>query len=83
MAMNIKSEEATALARELAALSGESMTTAVTVAVRERLERLKAEREQRAKRLLDIGRDVAGRLSEPARTADHGELLYDELGLPR
>lgn len=83
MAMNIKSEEATALARELAALSGESMTTAVTVAVRERLERLKTDREQRANRLLDIGRDVASRLCEPYRTADHGDLLYDEMGLPR
>lgn len=81
--MNIKSEEATALARELAALSGESMTTAVTVAVRERLERLRAQREQRANRLLEIGRDVAGRLPEQDRTADHGDLLYDDLGLPR
>ena len=80
---DIKSEEATVLARELAALSGESLTTAVTVAVRERLERLRAQRAERADRLLEIGRDVASRLSEPYRTADHGDLLYDDRGLPR
>ena len=33
-------------------------------------------------RLLEIGRDCAGRLKEPFRSADHGELLYDEKGLP-
>lgn len=33
--------------------------------------------------LLAIGRDCATRLKEPYRSADHGDLLYDELGLPR
>jgi antitoxin VapB len=40
MALNIKAEQADRLVRELAAETGESITTAVTVAVRERLERL-------------------------------------------
>jgi hypothetical protein len=35
-----------------------------------------------ADRLLAIGRDTAPRLREPFRTADHGDLLYDERGLP-
>jgi hypothetical protein len=33
--------------------------------------------------LLAIGQDVAGRLTGDARTLDHGDLLYDERGLPR
>ena len=39
MALSIKTDEADRLARDLARLTGESMTTAVTVALRERLER--------------------------------------------
>jgi antitoxin VapB len=36
-----------------------------------------------ADRLLAIGQDCAPRLKEPFRSADHGDLLYDDLGLPR
>ena len=39
MSLNIKNEETYQLARELANLTGETMTGAVTVALRERLER--------------------------------------------
>ncbi len=35
-----------------------------------------------AERLLAIGKDCAERLKEPFRSADHGDLLYDERGLP-
>ena len=84
MGLNIKSEEAHRLARELARLTGESMTAAVTEAVRERLDRVRRERiPGLADRLLAIGKDCAARLKEPFRSADHGELLYDERGLPR
>jgi antitoxin VapB len=84
MGLNLKNDEAHQLARELAALTGESMTAAVTVAVRERLERLRAgKRGSLATRLLAIGKDCAPRLKEPFRTIDHGDLLYDEHGLPR
>ena len=84
MSLNIKSEEAHRLARELARLTSESMTTAVTEALRERLDRLRrAEPAGLADRLLAIGRDCAARLKEPYRSTDHGELLYDERGLPR
>jgi hypothetical protein len=34
-------------------------------------------------RLLAIGKDCAARLKEPFRSADHGDVLYDERGLPR
>ena len=84
MSLNIKNEDAHTLGRQLAALTGESLTTAVTEAIRERLERVKRERGgSLADRLMDIGKGCAARLREPYRTADHGELLYDERGLPR
>jgi antitoxin VapB len=84
MSLNIKNEETHRLARELAELTGESVTAAVTVAVRERLERVRREREgSLAEQLLAIGRDAAPRFKEPYRSVDHGELLYDERGLPR
>lgn len=43
MALSIKTEEADRLARQLAALTGETMTEAVTRSLRERLERLREE----------------------------------------
>ena len=84
MGMNIKNEQACRLAKQLAKLTGESLTTAVTEAVRERLARLRGERDiDRAERLLALGRDCAAHLKKPFRTVDHAELLYDEHGLPK
>ena len=84
MSLNIKSDEAHRLARQLAQLTGESMTEAVTRALAERLERVSHERGgSLANRLLAIGRDCAAHLKEPYRSIDHGELLYDDRGLPR
>jgi antitoxin VapB len=48
--LNIKDAEATRLVRELVELTGETQTEAVRKALRERLEREKAEREVRAAR---------------------------------
>jgi antitoxin VapB len=84
MGLNLKNEEAHRLAQELARLKGENMTVAVTSAIRESLERARANRQiSVADRLLAIGKDCAPRLKEPFRSADHGDLLYDERGLPR
>ena len=84
MGLNIKNDETYRLVDELAKLTGETMTAAVTVAVRERLDRIRRVRDGRlADRLLTIGKDCAARLKEPFKSADHGELLYDDRGLPR
>ncbi len=84
MGLNIKNEETRRLVEELARLTGESLTAAVTRAVRERLDRVRRERSvSLAERLVAIGKDCAAHLKEPFRSADHGELLYDERGLPR
>jgi len=84
MGLNIKNPETHRLAEELAKRTGESMTTAVTTAVRERLDRIRREQgNSLADRLLAIGKDCAKRLKEPFRSADHDKLFYDERGLPR
>ena len=84
MSLNIKNGEAHELAQQLAALTGESMTAAVTEALRERLNRLRREQAGRlSDRLLAIGKDCAAHLKEPFRSIEHGDLLYGEDGLPR
>ncbi len=84
MSLNIKREEAHQLALELAEITGETLTSAVTTALRERLERERAKRGAGdAERWLAIGRDCAARLREPYRSEDHGALLHDDAGLPR
>jgi antitoxin VapB len=82
--LNIKNEETHRLARELADLTGESMTAAITESVRERLLRVQQEvGSGLAARLTAIGKDCAPRLKEPFKSAAHGDLLYDERGLPK
>jgi antitoxin VapB len=82
MSMNIKNAEAHRLARELAELTGESVTTAVLESLRERLERMEGPTaDERAELMLEIGRRTAPRL-EVAET-NHDRLLYDNRGLPR
>ena len=84
MSLNVKSDEAHRLARQLAQLTGESMTEAVTRAWRNGSNGSGPGRGGGlANRLLAIGRDCAAHLKEPYRSIDHGELLYDDLGLPR
>jgi antitoxin VapB len=75
-------EETQRLSRELAALTGESVTTAVTVAVRERLDRVRAARvseRDRAARILELGRQIAAALAGSVMSVDD---LYDDRGLP-
>jgi antitoxin VapB len=84
MSLNIKNEEAHRLASELAKLTGESMATAVTEAIRQRLVQVRRQRGQSlSDRLLEIGRDCAAHMKEPYRSIDHADLLYDDKGLPK
>jgi antitoxin VapB len=81
--LNIKSAEAHELAAELARLTGESMTKAVTEAIRERLEREKQKRDEDKlfAELMAIAEHCA---AYPCRDdLSLEELLYDERGLPR
>ena len=83
MSLNIKSEETHRRARELAHLTGETMTEAVGRAIAERLERVSRirNRERRVERLLQIGRECASLPVLDERSPE--EMLYDEQGLPK
>ena len=84
MSLNIKNEETHRLATQLARVTGENMTEAVTKAVRERLDRVRSQRGTGlAERLVKIGKDCATHLKEPFRSRAHGDLLYDKKGLPK
>ena len=88
MSLNIKNEETCRLAEELAELTGETKTGAITVALRERLERERHERtaeaEDLARELLEIGRHAAKFFRGSGLTSTNiGDVLYDEDGLPR
>lgn len=85
MSLNIKNDETCRLADELARLTGETMTGAITVALRERLEREKHERSvaARVQEMRAIA-DRCAKLMGPGPSAvNHGDVLYDERGLPK
>ncbi len=85
MSINIKNPEVHALAKELAELTGETMTEAVLIALKERLARERNSEErlrERTEVLAAIGRDVAERLGPEWRAMDVDDWLYDENGLP-
>lgn len=85
MSLNIKNAETHQLARELAALTGESMTGAITVALRERLERERRERtvEARIRKMRAIRKRCRSLLRDGPSAVEHGDFLYDENGLPK
>lgn len=85
MALSIKSAEADRLARQVAALTGESLTEAITTSLRQRLERERPRRGKRggiAERLNQIAKDCAALPDIDPRSPD--EIIgYDEFGVPR
>ena len=84
MSLNIKNEKTHRMARELARLTGESMTAAVNEAIRERLERVRGTSKQDTlERIMKIAEECGRLWKEPYRSIDHGDLLYDEKGLPK
>jgi antitoxin VapB len=84
MSLNIKNEKTHRLIRQLARLTGESMTAAVEKAVEERLERVrKNEKKDLAERLMKIAKECGPLWKEAYRSISHGDLLYDEKGLPK
>lgn len=81
MGMNIKNATVERLAKELAAETGETMTSAIQYALEERLERLRRDRDPEGRmRRMD---EMLSKLPPvPAGvTSDHSD-LYDDDGLP-
>lgn len=81
MALNIKDESVHENVRHMTSLTGETQAEAVARAVQERLARLRAS--SRADRLQEIGSRAAAAMRPEFAHADHGEFLYDDMGLPR
>ncbi|MDE0142028.1 MAG: type II toxin-antitoxin system VapB family antitoxin [Caldilineaceae bacterium] len=85
MSLNISDAETCRLANELAKLTGETMTGALTTALRERLDRERRKRDATllAQELHAIGQRCAALLAPGPTATEHGDLLYDERGLPK
>ena len=85
MSLNIKNEETCRLASELANLTGETVTGAITIALKERLERKKREgsAEDRLREMRAIATRCATLLRDGPSAVEHGDFLYDERGLPK
>jgi antitoxin VapB len=83
LSLNIKSLEAHKLARQLARETGESLTTAITQALRERLDAVR--RRRKSKATLSAIRTIGARIAalDKGPFIDHAEMLYDENGLPK
>ncbi|WP_089721448.1 type II toxin-antitoxin system VapB family antitoxin [Candidatus Entotheonella palauensis] len=83
MHLNIKNDDTYQLAAELAGLTGETLTATVTIALRERLERVK--RRQARRSLVDELDEIAlhcASLPVLDTRSDEAILGYDEHGLP-
>jgi len=85
MALNIKNEETDRMVRELAALKRVSLVVAVSEAVRENLERVKASKgESRLEWLERITAVTAPLMNDGRSTKELFDELYDdETGLPQ
>lgn len=86
MALSIKDPEADRLARRLAAATGESLTHAIVVALRERLARLDKIRRGRQRSLAEELDEIAlhcAALPLQDERSDDEIVGYDEQGLPR
>lgn len=82
MNLNIKSAEAHRLAVELARATSDSITGAVTKAIRAELKRLESLDQKRA-RIDAILEQTSKAMRGGPRSADIDALLYDEMGLPK
>ncbi len=85
MSLNISDAETCRMADELARLTGESTMDAVTIALREQLvrERRKRDATLLAQELHAIGQRCAALLAPGPAAVEHGDLLYNERGLPK
>ena len=90
MSLNIKNAETYRLVKELADETGQSMTAAVTEAVRAQLDRIRAERgesesesEARLQEIHALFELMRSRAPAGYWDQDFDEQLYDERGLPK
>ena len=84
MATTVKNEEMHRLIQDLVRRTGESQDEAVAIAICQRLERIPDGRGKTLRdRLIEISKDSGPRFVEPYKSMNHGDVLYDEDGLPK
>ncbi len=85
MSLNIKNSETHALAAELARRLDTSLTEAVTIALREKLEATSREADvaRRTEKMLRMAQEISAMMTPEQRAFDIDKELYDEMGLPR
>lgn len=80
--LNVKDPEAHRLAQAIAKSTGQTITHAVTEALRERYERLRSRGDKASvEELLAIAKRASTLVKRPY--LDHAAFLYDERGLPK
>ena len=84
MALNIKDEEADRLAQQITRRTGETLTQAIIISLRERLERLERQRQESDQLFADIMAISAHCSRLPVFDPRHPDDIigYDEHGLP-
>ena len=83
MALNIKNPETEMLVHQLADLTGESLTEAVTTAVQERIQRVGAQKNKPTfEEIRALCKEITAHLG-PITQDEINDMLYDERGLPR
>jgi len=86
MSLNVKDPETVQLVHELAKLTGENLTTAVRIAVKERIERNQSQSERKAglvQWLDEVTRETAAIMNDGRTSKELMDELYDpETGLP-
>jgi antitoxin VapB len=85
MPLNIKDPEVHDMARELAAATGETITRAVTIAIRERLQKVRRGETAKSRRLADRLDEIADHCAALPVLRDRSVddiLGYDDRGMP-
>lgn len=85
MTLNIKNKEVYALASDLAKMTGQSMTSVVLDALRRQRKQLlhRENTEKRVQELMAIAERCAKHVHQPVSAVGHGDMLYDESGMPQ
>lgn len=83
MGLNIKNKETEALINRLAKITGESLTGAVTSAVKEALSKREKSKSFSTQKIVEICEQFQRSLKKPLTSKDGDADLYDENGLPK
>jgi len=78
--INIKSQKARSLLDEIVMRTGLTATEAVTQALQKQLNELT--RDEKLARVRAISKECGPLWAEPWKSMEHGEMLYDEDGMP-